>query len=131
MAEAYQFDDPVSLAFEYLSEYYPGKIAREEPEPYDAERLLIIIKDGGGNGVYAHQLTDVRLTFEVRSGDQREAARVASEVDALIRDWSYRKPGVYFRDQLTRPQYMPEPDRRIPAYIWTAVLAFRGHQLNL
>lgn len=129
MAESYQFDNPASLAYRYLDKYFPEKVAlEEEPDDYD-KSLLIIIKDGGGPGVYAYQLTEARLTFEVRSESIKEAAETASLVDALVREWENRQPGVYLKQQLSRPQYSPEADRRIPAYEWTVNFLFRGHKL--
>lgn len=129
----FEFDDPVTRTMRYLNRFYPGQVVREEPdyEDYDKDALLILVRDGGGSGEYAHQLQDVRLTFEVRSGSQREAAQVANRVDALVRDWTFREGGVYYRGGFSRPLYQPEPERRIPAYVWTVNLAFRGHPLTI
>lgn len=129
----FEFDDPVTLAMRYLNGFYPGRVSREEPdyEEYDKDALLILVRDGGGSGEYAYQLQDVRLTVEVRSGSQSEAAKVANRVDALVRDWTFREGGVYYRGGFSRPLYQPEPERRIPAYLWTVNLAFRGHPLTI
>lgn len=129
----FEFDDPVTRTMRYLNRFYPGQVVREEPdyEDYDKDALLILVRDGGGSGEYAYQLQDVRLTFEVRSGSQREAAQVANRVDALVRDWTFREGGVYYRGGFSRPLYQPEPERRIPAYLWTVNLAFRGHPLTI
>jgi hypothetical protein len=135
VAEVFQFDDPVSAAVRYLDSFGLGEVEREEPDGFDYESggVLILVRDGGGSGEYAHQLSDVRLTFDVRSGveRQREAAEAASLVDALVRDWPYRAGGVYYRGALSRPMYSPEADRRIPAYVWTVNLSFRGHPLSV
>lgn len=129
----FEFGDPVTRAMKYLSGFNLGRVAREEPDydDYDQDALLILVRDGGGSGEYAYQLQDVRLTLEVRSGSQREAAQVANRVDALVRDWTYREGGVYYRGAFSRPLYQPEPERRIPAYVWTVNLSFRGHPLPI
>lgn len=126
------FDDPVTAAIDYL-EPYVRRVVGGEPDgkDYDPDELIVIVEDGGGSGEYAHQLSDVRLTFDVRSGNRSEASAEASRVDALVRDWSFRAPGVYYRGALSRPTFQPEADRRIPAYVWTVNLTFRGHELTI
>lgn len=126
------FDDPVVAAVRYLKPYV-RRVEGGEPDgkDYDPEELIVIVQDGGGAGEYAYQLSDTRLTFEVRSGDRGLAADTATLVDALIRDWPYRAGGVYYRGALSRPTFSPEADRRIPAYVWTVNLSFRGHSLSV
>lgn len=126
------FDDPVVRAVEYLSSYVRRVVAGEpDGSDYDPDELIVIVQDGGGAGEYAYQLSDTRLTFEVRAGDRGLAAETATLVDALIRDWPYRAGGVYYRGALSRPTFSPEADRRIPAYLWTVNFAFRGHPLTI
>lgn len=126
------FDDPVVRAVEYLSSYVRRVVAGEpDGSDYDPDELIVIVQDGGGAGEYAYQLSDTRLTFEVRAGDRGLAAETATLVDALIRDWPYRAGGVYYRGALSRPTFSPEADRRIPAYVWTVNFAFRGHPLTI
>lgn len=126
------FDDPVVRAVEYLSSYVRRVVAGEpDGSDYDQDELIVIVQDGGGAGEYAYQLSDTRLTFEVRAGDRGLAAETATLVDALIRDWPYRAGGVYYRGALSRPTFSPEADRRIPAYVWTVNFAFRGHPLTI
>lgn len=126
------FNDPVAAAIEYLTPYV-RRVEGGEPDgkDYAPDELIVIVQDGGGGGEYSHQLSDTRLTFEVRAGDRGLAADTASLVDALIRDWPYRAGGVYYRGALSRPTFSPEPERRIPAYLWTVNLAFRGHPLTI
>lgn len=126
------FDDPVVAAVRYLRPYVP-RVEGGEPDgkDYDPNELIVIVQDGGGVGEYAYQLSDTRLTFEVRSGNRSEASETASLVEALIRDWPYRAGGVYYRGALSRPTFSPEADRRIPAYVWTVNLSFRGHPLSV
>ncbi|WP_206064431.1 hypothetical protein [Rothia koreensis] len=126
------FDDPVVAAVRYLRPYV-RRVEGGEPDgkDYDPDELIVIVQDGGGAGEYAYQLSDTRLTFEVRSGDRGLAADTATLVDALIRDWPYRSGGVYYRGALSRPTFSPEADRRIPAYVWTVNLSFRGHSLSV
>ena len=133
MGEVFQFDDPVSRAVRYLNGFGLWDVEREEPDGYTYDGVLVLIHDGGGAGEYSRQLSDTRLTFDVRAGPerQRDAAEAASLVDALVRDWSYREGGVYYRGALSRPTFSPEADRRLPAYVWTVNLAFRGRPLSM
>lgn len=126
------FSDPVIRAVSYLRPYV-RRVEGGEPDGknYDPDELIVIVQDGGGSGEYAYQLSDARLTFEVRCGDRQEAAEAASLVEALVRDWPYRESGVYYRGALSRPTFSPEADRRLPAYVWTVNLAFRGHPLSI
>lgn len=130
MAEVWRFPDAAARAVRFLRASGFPRTFQEEPDGWDADSLLVLVQGAGGSGVYSHQLSDVRLTVEVRSGDQGEAAEAASTLEALLRDWPNREPGVYYRGTMSSPQYDPEPDRRIPAYRWTVVLSFRGSPLS-
>ncbi|MDO4919945.1 hypothetical protein [Kocuria sp.] len=126
MAE-FVFESPVTLAYRYLNGFYPGRVAREdEPPGYKPADLLIIVKSGGGAGVNHRQLSDARLSFEVRCADERTAEHTADRVHALLRDWPWRSDCVARTGTHGLPAWDPEPDRRIPAFTWTMEITFKS-----
>jgi hypothetical protein len=125
------FDDPVARIWRYLSAYYPGAVEREkEPDGYTGEGLLILLYDAGGPGAHHHVLSDERVLIEVRHHDQDTASATAREVDALVRDWHNREHGIYNPHPVARPEWSPEGEARIPAYVQTVEFTTRGRPLT-
>lgn len=125
--EAYVFPDPVEKAISFLSRYFEDVYGREpDTFPFESDRPLIIVQDGGGSGVRSEAYMNSRLTFDVRSGDRGTASDRAGEVDALLREWQFLDSSVINLDASDRPKYFPDADRRLPAYVWTLGFSFRG-----
>lgn len=128
----YVFGDPVLYAIEFLKHHGFNALA-EEPDftDYDTAETVVLVQDGGGSGVRVEEISRSLLTFEVRAKSRGEASEVASRVEALVRSvWEQEVPGIYYKGALGRPAWSPEIDRRIPAYIWTVEIWFRGEPLK-
>lgn len=120
------YTPPVTRAYTYLNQKFPGIVEREHPPDDNPGTELIIIKSAGGIGHHSHQLLNARLTFETRAPTAEAAEALAYRVHEAIRQWQWEEDRVYLVGRLGVPVWDPEPDERIPAYTWTAEFNFKG-----
>lgn len=129
--EVIRFPDPFEACRDFLKEAtgHPTGFAR--PDDYTARSgPFIRIEDTGGAGVYGIAFEDVRLTVEVYAGSRGQASDIARTVYALLRQWERLDARVKWRGTVSRPQFYPD-DTRIPRYVLTVNLAFRGALVNV
>lgn len=126
MIEVSSFTPPVTRAYRYLSQLYPGQVARETaPAGYKPETgPLVIIKTGPGD-THTHQILDSLLSFEVQALTSAQAEALAFEVHRALRRWEWVEDRVYLRSAGT-PVWDPEPDTRAPAYTWSMSFRFKA-----
>lgn len=120
------FPDPVARAIAYLSPYFSLDTWISQDVPADRADEMIIITDTGGAGVYDHVFDETRLTVDVWATDSVRASEMARTVYALLRAWPGQERDVYMRRGWSRPRYFPDDETRIPRYVLTVQLAFRG-----
>lgn len=126
MATVVVFPDPVERAIGYLSTFFPLETWISQDVPADRADEMIIVTDTGGAGVYDHVFDETRLTVDVWAKDSPRASEIARTVYALLRAWQEQEPGVYRRQGWSRPRYFPDDETRIPRYVMTVQLSFRG-----
>ena len=115
----------VSLIIKLLSPYFPkGSVRAEEPsgDRYDAQALMILVKDGGQSAVKDYAFWDCLTSLEVRHGSRSEAKTYADKADALLRSFDELR----YIGSLNAPTYDPEPELSVPAYTWTMRHMLRG-----
>lgn len=123
----FAFEDPVTVVYQHVAGLDVGRVEREEPDDWNRDQLLILLKDAGGDGVFAHQWQDARVTVEVRHRSHSAAADAASYLESAIRAMEYEVHGLRYLGATSRPTYWPLAEERIPAYTWTVLLRIKGH----
>lgn len=125
------FPDPVAEVMGYLAEHSPGlevgQSLAQAPRPDSHEGLYVQVVDGGG-GPWEHVFDDARITVEVSHPDSVEASNVARRCDALLR--AYAAPKGRWLSTVSHPRCLPDPDLRLPAYVLTHTLRFRGEEVT-
>ena len=122
----------VTLFFQYLAPKFPaGVVVTEEPdgEDYNQEGLLVIVKDGGQSGPRGYTFWDCLTTIEVRDPDRRKALEVSRKIDGLLR--GIPDTNVHYLSSLNNPTYLPDVERKIPAYSWTVEHLIRGESTQI
>lgn len=120
------FPDPVERAIAWLSKYFDPETWISQDVPADRADEMIVITDTGGAGVYDVVFDETRLTVDVWAVDSVRASELARKVYALLRAWPGQERDVYMRRGWSRPRYFPDDETRIPRYVFTAQLSFRG-----
>ena len=120
------FPDPVARAIAWLGKFFPLSTWISQDEPANRANEMIIITDTGGAGVYDVVFDETRLTVDVWAQDSVRASEMARTVYALLRAWPGQERDVYMRRGWSRPRYFPDDETRIPRYVLTVQLAFRG-----
>lgn len=131
MTEIIRFPDPYQAARDYLKAQTGHPAGFALPEGYTAASgVFLKIVDTGGAGAYSIALEDVRLTVEVWAASRGLASEVARTVYGLLRSWPEQDGRVKWRGTVGRPQFYPD-ETRIPRYVLTVGLAFRGEVVNI
>lgn len=129
--EVIKFPDPFEACRDFLKEATGHRAGFALPDDYTATSgPFLKIVDVGGAGAYGIAFEDVRLTVQVYAGTRGQASALARTVDALLRHWPRVDSRVKWRGPVSRPQYYPD-DPRMPRYVLTVNLAFRGALENV
>jgi hypothetical protein len=126
VVEIIRFPDPVARAISFLSSQLPASIWLSQDVPAERAEEMVIVTDTGGAGVYDHAFDEARLTVDVWAADSPRASELARTVFGLLHAWPGLEAGVYRRRGWSRPAYLPDPPTRIPRYVMTVQLSFRG-----
>jgi hypothetical protein len=121
-----RFPDPFQEARDYLAEQTGHPVGYALPDAYTATSgPFIRITDTGGPGARDVVLEDVRLTVDVWANPRGKASEIARTAYGVLQMWPYQEPGVFWRGTVSRPAFYPD-ETRIPRYVMTVNLAFRG-----
>lgn len=126
-----RFPDPFEAARDYLKAVTGHPTGFALPDDYgSASGPFLRITDTGGPGVRDVVLEDVRLTVDVWANPRGQASEIARTVYGVLQRWPYENSGVYWRGTVSRPAYYPD-ETRIPRYVMTVNLAFRGEPVEV
>lgn len=131
VAEVIMFPDPVAAAISFLTAYLPASVWVAQDVPANRPVELVTVTDTGGAGTYDHVLDETRLTLDVWAADSIRASELARTIYALMWAWPGIGQGVYRRQGWSRPAYLPDSETRIPRYVLTVTLSFRGEAVEV
>lgn len=124
------FPDPVLRCQQYLKGHITEPLSTELPDGYTGTESRVRVVDAGGPGRREWAYTDRRLVLEVWGPRRSEAFKLAQKIAGLLQQWPQQDTGVYLRDperDVGDPQWLLT-ETRIPRYVLTATLAFRGDE---
>jgi hypothetical protein len=134
-AEVLVAPDPLAVAVAYLNGELagrgePARASGAIPNPRPASFIKVSVTGGAGRAslVYVSPF----VTFDCWAPTSPAASDLASLVAALILAMPDRYVGpavVYSATELAFPAEQPDPDTRLPRYVWSAQIGMRAQAI--